>query len=394
MKVTYVVPRYGVEIVGGAESAARLFAEGLAARPGWEVDVVTTCALDANTWADEYAPGEVEINGVRVRRFRSTHGRRSDFPAAQARALQAPSATTAGDQQWFVDAQGPVNPSLIDAIRAGDADLTIFYPYLFWTTVHGVAAAPGPVVMHPAAHDEAPIRLAIYKPVFEGVDGLVFQTRSERAFAHRRFRIGATPQLLLGVGCEEGDGAPEVARAALGLGDRPYLVSVARIDRAKGYELLVDLFAAYKRRRPGPLALVLVGQVVEPPPPHPDVVVTGPVSDDVKWGALRGSLATVSPSAYEAFSRLVIEGWSAGVPVVVNGRCHPTREHCEVSGGGLWFESYADFEVVIDRLIGDARLRSELARRGRSYVDANFRWPDLIDRYSVFLERVAARRRS
>ena len=71
MRVTYVVPRYGLEIVGGAESAARLFAEGLVARAGWDVDVLTTCALDASTWVDAYEPGEVDINGVRVRRFRS-----------------------------------------------------------------------------------------------------------------------------------------------------------------------------------------------------------------------------------------------------------------------------------------------------------------------------------
>jgi glycosyltransferase involved in cell wall biosynthesis len=176
------------------------------------------------------------------------------------------------------------------------------------------------------------------------------------------------------------------------VGDRPYLLYVGRVDRAKGCHLLVDLFAEYKRRRPGPLALVLAGQVVEPPAPHPDVVLPGIVDDAVKWGALRGATTVVSPGAYEAFSILVVEGWTAGVPLLVNGRCPPTREHCERSGGGLWFDSYAAFEVVVDRLLADPSLRAALAERGRRYVDATFAWPVLIDRYARFLTDLVARR--
>lgn len=393
MKVGYVVPRYGAEVVGGAEHAARMFAERLAERPGWDVEVLTTCAVDSNTWANHYEPGTIELHGVQVHRFASVAGRADDFPEIQARALQVPAHASAEDQHHFITSQGPVAPAVIDAARASDADLLVFYPYLFWPTVHGVPAVADRAVFHPAAHDEAPVRLPLFKPVFESVQGLVFQTISERDFVHSRFDVGHIPQLLLGLGCEEEPGTAEEARAALGLGDRPYLVCVGRVDNAKGCGVLGQFFAEYKRRHPGPLALALLGQVVEPPPAHPDIVMPGPVSGAVKWGALRGATAMVHPSAYEAFSIAVIEGWTAGLPLLVNGRCHPTREHCERSGGGLWFESYATFEVAVDRLVRDADLRRSLAARGSAYVDANFRWPGLIDRYSAFLERVAARTR-
>ncbi len=69
MRVTFVVPRYGVGIIGGAESAARAFAEHLVAGKGWEVEVLTGCAEDFVTWADAFPPGVETINGVRVRRF-------------------------------------------------------------------------------------------------------------------------------------------------------------------------------------------------------------------------------------------------------------------------------------------------------------------------------------
>jgi hypothetical protein len=52
MKLAYVVPRYGPEVMAGAEYAARMFAERLVAQLGWEVEALTTCAVDARTWAD------------------------------------------------------------------------------------------------------------------------------------------------------------------------------------------------------------------------------------------------------------------------------------------------------------------------------------------------------
>ena len=60
----------------------------------------------------------------------------------------------------------------------------------------------------------------------------------------------------------------------------------------------------------------------------------------------------------------MLEAWLASVPVVVNATCDPTREHCERSGGGLWFGSYREFEAVLDRLLADAELRGALGGGG------------------------------
>ena len=104
---------------------------------------------------------------------------------------------------------------------------------------------------------------------------------------------------------------------------------------------------------------------MHPLPPHPDVIVPGLIDEAAKWGLLRGATTLVSPSANESFSLVVLEAWVAGVPVVVNGRCAVTREHCERSGGGFWFDGYAQFEAVIDRLVADADLRADAGRAGR-----------------------------
>jgi glycosyltransferase involved in cell wall biosynthesis len=90
----------------------------------------------------------------------------------------------------------------------------------------------------------------------------------------------------------------------------------------------------------------------------------------------------------------VLEAWTLGVPVLVNGACAATMEHCSRSGGGLWFDSYRSFEATVDRLTGDADLRGTLGDAGRRYTARNYLWPAIIDRYTAFLSEVVARGRA
>ena len=56
-KIAFVTPRYGLEVMGGAETAARNLAEHLRSQTDWEAEVHTTCALNPHTWADDLEPG-------------------------------------------------------------------------------------------------------------------------------------------------------------------------------------------------------------------------------------------------------------------------------------------------------------------------------------------------
>ena len=142
------------------------------------------------------------------------------------------------------------------------------------------------------------------------------------------YPVAERPQIVLGLGVGESEGTGRPGGELTGLGDRPYIVSVGRVDEHKGSKMLASYFATYKERHPGPLALALVGPVSVELPPHPDIVVTGAVDEADKWDIVRDALVAVSPSALESFSLVVIEAWVDRVPVVVNGACGPTREHC------------------------------------------------------------------
>src|SRR5580704_12117507 len=105
MKVAYVVPRYGAQIRGGAETGARMFAEHLVAERGYEVEVLTTCALDALTWRDELAEGIETINGVTVRRIASEAGRGVGFHPLSGQLLADPEQAGEADMARWVDLQ-------------------------------------------------------------------------------------------------------------------------------------------------------------------------------------------------------------------------------------------------------------------------------------------------
>jgi glycosyltransferase involved in cell wall biosynthesis len=392
LKVTYVVPRYGLEVIGGAEYGARMLAEHLVGE-GVAVEVCTTCALDSQTWADEYPTGTVDINGVTVRRFRSVRGRDARFEQFSAGVLADPSGVAPEvERRWF-ELQGPVCPAALDAAEVSGADVVVFYPYLFWPTVEGVPRFGRRAVLHPAAHDEPPIRLPVFRRVFSSVGGVVFHTIDERRLTERLFpTVSTLPQATVGLGVTPADGSEAAARADLGIGDRPFLLCLGRVDNGKGTLTLHQFFAAYKERHPGPLALVFAGPVVDPLPAHHDIVVAGPVDEAVKWGALRGADVLVSPSPLESLSLVLLEGWRAGRPALVNGRCDTTRRQVAISHGGLWFDSYLAFEVALERLVADRQLRGAMGEAGRAYVERRYAWPRLISRYRCFLESIARQR--
>jgi glycosyltransferase involved in cell wall biosynthesis len=387
VKHAFVVPRYGREVPGGAEQGARLLAEHLVAELGWQVEIFTTRALDSRTWAEHYPPGTTEESGVVVHRFTSVSGRAPDFDRRSAALLRSPSTAPREDQEEWLRLQGPYCPAAVEAALASDAEHIAGYPYLYSPIIEAVRRSGRRSVLHPAAHDEAPLYLRVFDEVFAATGGLVLHTEAEARLVERRFPDSvALPQIVLGLGVDDPVVVDEsVARDALGLGDRPFLVCVGRVDRTKGSDLLVRYFCEYKRRNPGPLALVLLGQVVNPPEPRDDIFTPGVVSDELKWSALRGASVLVTPSTNESFSLVVLEAWLAGTPVLVNAACGATVEHSRLSGGGLWFGGYGDFEVMVDRLVGDASLGAALAAAGGRYVAERFRWPVLVRRYAAFL---------
>src|SRR5882672_6552490 len=71
MKLTCVIPWYGADITGGAETEARKTVAALQRLAGVEVEVLTTCVRDFHSdWSVNTKPEGLEwVDGIPVRRF-------------------------------------------------------------------------------------------------------------------------------------------------------------------------------------------------------------------------------------------------------------------------------------------------------------------------------------
>ena len=391
MRLGVLLPRYGEDLVGGTEHWLRMLAENLVDRLGWNVEVFTTCATSAVTWADELPAGTSELHGVTVHRFPSVSGRDPAYGRLYEVIRRNPDGVTDEFAHHFVDLVGPVCPDVIDAAEKSDNDLVAVTPYLFWPAVHAVPRLGRRVLFHGAAHDEPELHLRIMRSVFPAVGGFAFNSFAERSLVEGTFPVAHLPSNVIGNAVVERDGDPAAARAALGLGaDEPFVLCVGRVERIKGAHVLAEMWQLYRRRRAGVPRLVFLGPVNEPLGGGDDVVVAGRHSEAVKWGALRSAELVVSPSAFESFSLVVVEAWLAGKAVVVNGRCPATVEACRRSGGGLWFSGYASFEALTDRLLGDRELRAQFGESGERYARELFDWDAIVSRYADLAARVVA----
>ncbi|HEY3841773.1 MAG TPA: hypothetical protein VGL48_00870 [Acidimicrobiales bacterium] len=118
-----------------------MLAEHLVADRAYEVEVLTSCSVDALTWRDERPPGTGILNGVTVHRIASEAGRDEGFHPLSGALLLHPEQASDEDCQRWVDMQGPESPALLDAVAASGADVVAFYPYLYYPTVRGLLHA-------------------------------------------------------------------------------------------------------------------------------------------------------------------------------------------------------------------------------------------------------------
>jgi glycosyltransferase involved in cell wall biosynthesis len=400
VRLLLVVQRYGEEIAGGSEAAARQFAERLVTRRH-QVEVVTSCALHYTDWADHFPPGTTTLNGVRVHRLHVAHGRATAAFGALQRVIHGgPAIHPLALQESWLRAQGPVLDGLERWLieRATRFDAVLVFTYLYPPAVAALAALAGrvPVVFLPTAHRELYLDLPMFDSCFALADGFAFLTPEEEQLVDARFGIGQRPSSVVGIGIDlPGDVSPKPFRRTHALDDDPYLLCLGRVDEGKGAVLLHDYFRAYKERHGGTLRLVYVGERIAPIPESPDVVLTGFVDEADKQRALAGALALAQPSFFESFSMVLCEAWAHGRPVLVNSACRVLANQTARARAGLPFDRYASFEAALDELVDTPGLADTLGAAGRRFIEQEYEWPVVLARLEALIEatmRHAARR--
>ncbi|MDE2882777.1 MAG: hypothetical protein OXP70_13030 [Acidobacteriota bacterium] len=358
MRLVFVTPRFGA----GDATRPELLAAELARRApgGWRTTVVTTTA--AGESEETFREGEFQDQGVRVVRF------------------------PAGDSSG-AEAQGPAgaghltSPGLLQYLRdrPGDYDLVVLFGA---SSVCAEAARldPGRTVLLPFTDEGADT--AGGSDIFEHPAAFVFGSEAEeilvlkRYQVHRRMRETVPGTLLLP---RTADAAAFRRRTGL---TGPYLLAAGPLEPGRGIEELLRFFSTFKdRHADAALELVLIGPAALKIPERPDIRVARPASPRERLDAVGGAVVAVIPERLAAFSTTAAEPFSLGVPILVNASATQLAEECRASGGGLYYQNYDEFELILELGLRDPSLFPRMGAAGREFLESRHDWDSVLARY-------------
>ena len=390
-QLAFVVPRYGQEIGGGAETLVRTLAEHLCAR-GDSIQIWTTCAKDNRAWANEFPAGKTVEQGIEVWRFPVNDRNLERWVPLQINISEGMNLSLEDQLDWMAESVNSAGLYDHIASQADSVDAIFFAPYLFGTTFWGSLIRPDKSILIPCLHNESYAYIDIIQSMFRQVKGCIFNAIPEQELACALY--GNTVGAEVGMGFEPFQIAYVDQLTPYFLEERPYLLYMGRKETGKNVQVLLDAFILGKERGKiqSELKLVIAGggsfEDLHRPEAldREDIVDLAHVSEKDKHRLIKHALCLCQPSVNESFSIVLMEAWALGTPVVVHSNCAVTRYHVSKSGGGLYFATPQEFAGVIELMQAEPSIRSEMAAAGKSYVDCVYSWEAVLDRFNQALE--------
>ena len=382
----FVLPRFFEGMAGGAETLAGALALQLAQR-GDRIDLLTTCARDNRTWANDFPAGESSIGGMRVIRFPVDDRDLAAWIPVQCAIHEGKSVSYSDQLAWMQHSVNSLRLYQYIALNGEGYDAIFFGPYLFGTALWGSQILPHKSVLIPCLHDEVYAYLDVVASMFRNARGCLFNAEPEMHLA--RSLYGDVRGGVVGMGFEPPTRSEVDSLKPIFEDSAPYIIYLGRKEMGKNVHKLIDFFCAGKDRGllPESLRLVVLGGGSFSDLHRPesllrkDVVDLPHIDEAGKRRLLRHALYLCQPSVNESFSIVLMEAWMVGTPVVVHGECAITRGHVVESGGGLYFSSIEDFAGVTRYMFEESNSRLQLAECGRRYVIQNYSWEATLQRF-------------
>jgi glycosyltransferase involved in cell wall biosynthesis len=277
--------------------------------------------------------------------------------------------------------------------NARNYDWFIFMPYLFGTTYWGIQAVPEKSLLIPCLHDEPFAYLGIFKKMFNKVCGVMFNTYPEIELAKRIYNLPEEKISMVSLGFEShGKYDPHLFRETYGLKD-PFMLFAGRREGGKNIDLLLNYFRLYKKNNNSKLKLVLLGSgVVNLTPEDKDNIIDlGFLPEEHKRSAFSAAYLFCQPSVNESLSIVIMESWMAGRPILVNSGCAVTKDHCQRSGGGLFFSNYFEFDECVNYMLSNPEQSEQMGINGRQYVVNEFSWDAVLKRFNDSIKSFTSR---
>jgi glycosyltransferase involved in cell wall biosynthesis len=375
----FVIPRFGEEIGGGAETLVGTLARRLKER-GDDVVAITTCAKDHRTWENEYPEGESIAYGIRTIRFPVNERDIKTWIPLQIKLSEGIPLTLDEELKWMSESVNSSKLYLWLKENQKDFDLIFFAPYLFGTTFFGSLSVADKAVLIPCLHDEAYAYTKVVGSMIRQAKGCLFNTDAERRLAERLY--GGVRGGVVGMGF---DPLKDQNFPRYFSDDKPYILYLGRKETGKNCHTLIDFYIESNID----VRLVIAGggsfDDILRPNAKDRVVDLSHVSESEKMSLLKHALFLAQPSRNESFSIVLMEAWQVGTPVAVHALCDVTREHVVKSGGGLYFESASDFKAITEYFLEPGN-RERLGDAGKEYVRKEYSWEAVLERFDAIVQ--------
>lgn len=170
-----------------------------------------------------------------------------------------------------------------------------------------------------------------------------------------------------------------------------YFLFVGRLEMLKGPQTLIPLFRRYPKAQ---LWIAGTGnyesRLRELAQGCENVRFLGFQSDQQLKALYRGAVAVIVPSLfYENFPQVTIEAFRQQTPVVVRN-LGGLPESVQESGGGFVYNSDAELEAALNKLLADASLRREMGLNGYRTYERNWTPEPHMQRYLGLIREIAA----
>ena len=409
MDILHVVHGY-YPALGGSERLMQRISENLVAHCGDRVTVYTANGYNNEAFIDPsqpvLAPGEFELNGVRVRRFAVFNRLGKPLYHLQRLAYRF---GLPGNQYLRTLYSGPILPGLRRCVEAfeGDVVAATAFPLLhMYTALSACKRAHKPIVFHGALH---PLnvwgfdRPMIYRAIHQA-DAYIANSSYERDYLVETWQVPSDKITVIGVGVEatrfeQVDGSP--VRQRYDLDDYPLVAFIGQQGRNKGIDTLILAMKKVWREMPE-ARLLIAGAATHFTSDLHHLIRTqlssaeqirlvhlNNFAEDEKPGLFAACDVFAYPSRYESFGIAFVEAWAAGKPVV---GCKAGAVSSVVNDGvdGLLvpLDDPASLSLALLRLLKSPDLRRQMGRAGRDKVRRRYTWEVITPLWRQVYERV------
>ena len=202
-KIAFVVPWYGDNIPGGAETEARNLIKALI-KKGLDIEVLTTCVkqFSSNWNKNFYKAGIYNENGVPIRRFKVRKRNEKLFDIINGKLMKKEKITLNDEKIFFEEMVRSIDLETFIEENLDNYSLFCFIPYMFGTTYWGIKKAGKKSLMIPCLHDESYAYMKSLNEIFNLSSGCVFLAKSEKELAEKLYGLENVKKQVIGGGLD------------------------------------------------------------------------------------------------------------------------------------------------------------------------------------------------